>query len=305
MTSMVSGIVPVSVDPGDAEVVFSPDRPREGYWVGAPCVHVHEGTTYLAVRRRSPAERGYEIAIYERDGGGYERVATVEAAALGMTSVERPALVSGPDGIELYLPVDRGEGDWAVVRLDAADPSGIDPETARPVLTPGEDSDAATVKDPVVVRDERYYMYYAGHDGRSEQAHLATSADGEHWERSAANPVLPRGGWHDFHTRVSCVLPDGDEWLLLYGGSGRGDYRPQWNLRTGAGVAHSPDGIEDRSPSEPWLAMPHGSASVGFATCRYVDVLRHDEEWELFFEAARPDGAFDLRRVTASLDEGE
>lgn len=302
---MASRIVPVSVDPGDAEVVFPPDRPREGYWVGAPCVHVHEGTSYLAVRRRSPAERGYEIAIYERDGGEYDRIATVEAAAVGGTSVERPALVSGPDGVELYLPVDGGEGNWTIVKLDAAaDPSGFDPSTARTVLTPDEGSDAATVKDPVVVRGTQYFMYYAGHDEYSEQAHLATSTDGEHWERSPANPVLPRGGWHDFHTRVSCVLPQEDEWILLYGGSGRADYRPQWNLRTGVGTAPSPIAVEDRSPLEPWLAMCHDSAAEGFATCRYVDVLRREDEWELFFEAARPDGAFELRRVTADIDEG-
>lgn len=301
---MVSYTAPAPVDPGDSEVVFSPEREREGYWVGAPCAHVHEGTTYLAVRRRTPADRGYEVAIYERDGG-YERVATVEAAALGASSVERPALVSGPEGVELFLPVDRGEGDWGIVKLAAAaDPSGFDPTTARTVLTPGDGTDAATVKDPVVVRDDRYYMYYAGHDGHSEQAHLATSTDGERWERSPANPVLPRGGWHDFHTRIACVLPHGDEWFLLYDGSGRSDYRPQWNLRTGVGTAGAPGEVEDRSPAEPWLSMPHGSAGERFTTCRYADVLRRGDEWELFFEAARPDGAFELRRTTVDAAGG-
>ncbi|MFB6219891.1 MAG: hypothetical protein ABEH90_00505 [Halolamina sp.] len=305
-----------AVDPDDATVVFQPPGRGEGYWVGAPCVHVHDGTTYLAVRLRTPEDRGYALRIYASEersdnrakpGDGYDLRAELTASALGVESLERPALVTDPHSgaLKLYLPVDHGENDWTIQRLaDVSEPAAFDPATAHDVLVPQSGTtDEVTVKDPCVVTvGGRYYMFYAGHDGQSEQAHLATSVDGEDWQRAPANPVLPRAGWHDHHTRVSAVVPvrGCPGWHVFYGGSGTDDYGNTWNLRTGVATAQNLKRLTDTTPDGPWLstATADKSNATGFRTCRYLDVLDTGRNWELFFEAARRDGSFELRRAT-------
>ncbi len=303
---------PPAIDFGDAETVLEPDETGAGHWVGAPCVHRHRGATYLAVRKRDPDRRGHAVTIYERSGpGDLEARATLTADELDVVSVERAALTTNPrtGDLQLYLPVDRGANDWVVRKLrDASRPEAFDPDSARDVLRPRSGtSDASTVKDPVVLTvSGRYYMFYAGHDGASEQAHLATSVDGETWERHSANPVLPRAHWHDHHTRVSCVVPapDAPGWLVFYDGSGSTDAGKTWNLRTGVAAAPSLERVEDTSPDGPRYAAPTADAATGvtgFATCRYVDVLPGDGEWTVFAEVAREDESFELRRATAPV----
>lgn len=298
-----------AVDLASAETVFEPEGDGEGHWVGAPSVQRHDGTVYLGVRWRDPGRRGHAVAVYERTGSGtYEERARITAGALGVVSVERPALVTDPrtGALQCYLPVDRDENDWRILKLDdAAAPSAFDPATARTVLSPAPGTtDRVTVKDPVVVPvDGRYHMFYAGHDGTSEQAHLATSPDGETWRRVDANPVLGRSGWHDHHTRVSAVVPAPDDrgWLVFYGGSGTADYGATWNLRTGVAVADELSHPVDATPDAPWLSGPTADGATGlstFGTCRYLDLLVGDGELELFAEVARDDGAFELRHAT-------
>lgn len=297
-----------SVDPGDATVVFEPPESGEGHWVGAPSVHRHDGTTYLAVRLRNPDERGYALRIYAVDDG-YDLRMELTAAELGVESLERPALLTDPHtgALKLYLPVDHGENDWTIQRLaDASQPAAFDPDTAHDVLVPQPGTtDEVTVKDPYVVTvGGRYYMFYAGHDGRSEQAHLATSVDGEDWQRAPANPVLGRGGWHDYHTRVSAVVPvaDAPGWHVFYDGSGTADYGNTWNLRTGVAATQTFETLTDTTPGAPWLSSTAAdeSSETGFRTCRYLDVLNRGTNWDLYFETARRDGSFELRRVSAS-----
>lgn len=311
------------IDPADAETVFEPPERGEGHWVGAPSVHRHDGTTYLAVRWRDPDRRGHAIVVYERRGGDeserhpdtsdpsasheFERRFELTADELGVNSVERPCLVTDPrsGALELYFPVDWGENEWTLQKLaDASRPESFDPDTATTILSPlAGTTDCETVKDPYVVTvGHRYFMYYAGHDGETEQAHLATSTDGETWERSSENPVIARDGWHDFHTRVSCVVPARDcpAWHVLYDGSGTDDFGRVWNLRTGTGVSSDLETVFDATPDEPWLqarAEESDSAATEFVTCRYVDALDRGEQLELFFEAARSDGSFELRRA--------
>ncbi len=308
-----------AIDLADAEVLATPSGSGEGHWVGAPCVHRHGDRTYLALRRRDPDRRGYAIELYEREAADsdgwpeaeFERVVELRAEDVGAVSLERPSLVTDPasGALKLYLPVEHGENDWTIQRLADVDrPTAFDPATANDVLVPqAGTTDEETVKDPyVVVVGGRYYMFYAGHDGQSEQAHLATSVDGENWSRSPANPILSRAGWHDHHTRLSAVLPapDAPVWLAFYDGSGTADYGNTWNLRTGTAVSTDLAAFVDTSPDSPWLSAPTTASAVGlerFATCRYLDVLPHDPGWELLVEVAREDGAFELRRTTVAV----
>lgn len=296
------------MDPGAGTTLFAPDRPEIGHWRGAPCVHVQDGRTYVAIRERDPRRRGYAVVIYEwlaRDR--FEPVCTLAAADLGGTSVERPALVTDPHTgrTKLYVPVDRGENDWRIRKLaDAPEPAAFEAETAHDVLVPaGSGTDSATVKDPVVeVFDGRFVMFYAGHGGEREQAHLATSEDGERWQRSPANPILESGGWHDHHTRISCVVPAPDgSWIVLYDGSGRDDYGRTWNLRTGIATATDFETVRDWTTDRPAFAAPTCDRETNverFATCRYVDILVGESEWNVFAEVAREDEAFELRHTT-------
>jgi len=299
------------VDVSAAVTLLEPDTSGEGNWVGAPCVVRHDGTVYLAVRERTPDARGHSVRIYEyRDDELTERE-TLTADELGVVSVERPALVSDPAAgtLRLLLPVDTGAGDWEIRKLaDAAAPEQFDPATARTVLAPGPNrSDAAGVKDPhVLTLGGRYYMFYSGNDGVSEQAHLATSADGETWTKSPENPLLGRQFWHDHHTRISCVVPapDAPVWLVFYEGSGRADYGNTWNLRTGMAVSHDLETVTDATTDGPRLAAATVDRPTGvetFATCRYVDVLADGTAWQMFFEVAREDGSFELRRAEVAL----
>lgn len=307
---MTAYATPPEIDVSSAETVLEPEETGEGNWVGAPCVHRHDGTTYLAVRRRDPERRGHGLTVYERPTPGTlnERV-ELTADDLGAVSVERAALATNPatGQLQLYLPVDRGSNDWLIRKLADADrPAAFDPATARDVLRPRPGgSDAASVKDPYVLTvGGRYFMYYVGNDGRSEQAHLATSVDGETWER--VGRVLPRGYWHDYHTRIACAVPapDAPVWQVFYEGSGTTDAGKAWNVRTGTAVSPDLRRVTDTSPDGPRYAAPSADADTGldsFGTFRYADVLRNGNEWEIFAEVAREDGSFDLRRMTVEV----
>lgn len=285
--------------------LLEPPKSGEGYWVGAPCVEVYEGSILLTVRHRSPAERGHTITIYRQSSDtNYTPVTTVTAEALDVESIERAALLTDPrtEQLKLYLPVDRGENDWAIRKLDDVDsPGDFEPSTARDVLVPGTaGSDTVTVKDPCIVTiGGRYYLYYAGHDGSSEQAHLATSRDGERWHRADGNPVFTRSGWHDHHTRITCVVPaaDGPFWHVFFDGSGTDDFGSTWNLRTGHAISFDLTNIRDTTRDSPWLSTG-ADPTAGFATFRYLEVVDHNGMWELLAEVARSDGAFELRRAT-------
>jgi hypothetical protein len=301
---------PPAADFDSADVLLSPPETGQGHWVGAPCVHRYEGSVYLAARWRTPDERGYQLSIYERSDSAdqFTEVTTLTADELDVVSIERAALCTHPrtGALQCYLPVDRGGNDWVIQKLaDVDSPAALRPETARTVLAPEpQGSDAGTVKDPVVaIVGGRYYMYYAGFDGVSEQAHLATSVDGETWTKHPNNPLLGRGYWHDHHVRVSTVVPspDAPAWLVFYGGSGVTDEGRTWNLRTGVAVSPDLERITDTSPNGPYYVAPTADRMTGvstFATCRYLDILRYNDRWELFAEVAREDGSFELRHIT-------
>lgn len=305
---------PPDVDFADGETLLTPPKRGEGHWVGAPCIHRHGGQTYLGVRWRTPDDRGHRVTIYEYGGDGEltER-RSITAAELGVVSIERMALCTEPRSgdLQCYLPVDRGGNDWVIQKLaDAPTPAALDPDTARSVVTPDAGtSDAGTVKDPTIVTvGGRYYMYYAGADGLSEQAHLATSRDGATWMKHEANPVVQRGGWHDHHVRISTVIPapDAPVWLVFYDGSGVSDHGRTWNLRTGVGVSPDLERITDTSVAGPQYAAGTAERATGvstFAACRYLDILRTEQTWELFAEVACTDSSFELRRVTVPVSD--
>lgn len=294
-----------------AVTLLTPPERGKGHWVGAPSAHNHQGETYLAVRFRNPVDRGYVIRIYEKiDEEELTERAEIKSEELNVESIERPALITNPESgeQELYIPVDHANNDWTIQKLDGvSEPEQFDPSTARPVFSSDSYPDGLTaIKDPYIfIAEGRYYMYYAGYDGYSEQAYLATSLDGEQWKHSYNNPVMEREHWHDYHTRISSIVPVPNQpaWLVFYGGSNKADYENNLNLRTGFGYAEDLHEIVDKTKDAPCLTAPITKKAVGidqFATCRYLDILQKKEGHEIFMEMACEDGSFELSYIQSN-----
>lgn len=277
----------LATDPGT--VVVEPPGGGDGFWAGGPSVVHDAGVFHLAYRLRRPVDqgRGYaNVVARSTDGVRFEPVATVTAAQLGSASLERPALIRRPDGgWRLYVSCStRGSKHWWVEALDADEPAAL-ARGRRTMILPGDAS--AAWKDAVVHRDgHAWSMWACRHplDGGDEEADrmtswYLTSADGLRW----SNPVIalapPGGGWDARGTRITSVLP-GEPWTAFY--DGRADAAENWYERT-AGAEGAPDAFVPVT----------GPTPAG--TRRYLSIARVPDGVRLYWEAARPDGANELR----------
>ena len=71
----------------------------------------------------------------------------------------------------------------------------------------------------------RFWDFYNAANGSIEQMGIATSTDMKHWTRYAGNPVLrngPAGSYDEKFCSDGKVYRDGDHWVMLYFGVGRG-----------------------------------------------------------------------------------
>lgn len=308
-------VEPPLPDPSDYEVIRSAPKKKENYWVGAPSIFQDRSNTiWLTYRIRSPEERGEEMRI-ARSGDGYdfEDIKTIHKKDLGAKSLERSSLLEDPrtGNFKLYLSPDpdyyaadpQALG-WHIVKLeDVLDPANFDPSTAKVVLSPeGVGSESGPVKDPYVINlGWKFYMFYTAKDGGGERPHLATSIDGENWSKQKKmNPLLKRGGWHDFHTRVACVLPKEQGFIVYYEGANRRWYQPMYNIQTGIATSLDLKEYTDVSPDEPILKSPATSepnpeSRVDYRTLRYMDYALKKNKILFYYEAVNQKGAFDLR----------
>lgn len=290
-----------------AETVLEPEDRAGDNWIGAPSVVEYDGETHLAVRQRTGQRGGFSVVVFRQsEPGSYEPVADVTNDELGVRSFGRPALVEDPRSgdLKLYVSVEDGGTWWIQKFADVPSPDRLNPDTAYDVLLPQSGStDGAGVYDPYVITvGGQYVMFYAGDDGRSAQAHCATSPDGDRWTRLADSPVLPRQYWHDSHTRINCVFParDAPVWRIVYDGSGVDDFGRGWDHRVGTAVSHDLNYVIDTSTAAPFplsSTKQHADGSTALAPCRYVEVLPRDDAWEVFFEAPGGDDTFVLRRA--------
>lgn len=127
-----------------------------------------------------------------------------------------------------------------------------------PVLQTGPRGswDEVALGDPYVIRaDGGYWMFYLGQDrARRQRLGLARSADGIHWTRLRANPILDLGDPGAFDENglgEPAVWSSGGWWWMLYTGRDLREHRR-------IGIARSRDGVHwDRLPtlfagSESW-----------------------------------------------------
>ena len=134
-------------------------------------------------------------------------------------------------------------------------------------------------------------MFYSGSDERPEEdIFLAVSKDGVSWKRKGR--IFSRGSWHNYHTRVSCLLPMRREFLLFYEGSNSTWYKPHFNLNIGFALTSNMRDFRDLTQEKPSLFSPTAGE---FSTVRYLDYVEMNNKILFYYEAAKKNGSFELR----------
>ncbi|MFQ5631974.1 MAG: hypothetical protein ACE5I1_24655, partial [bacterium] len=151
----------------------------------------------------------------------------------------------------------------------------------NPIIMPSEPGswDTERVYHPTAFYDgQTFYIWYAGFDGKTMCTGLATSIDGQTFQKNAVNPVLDAGepgNWDDFGVWPnSGILFRDDRFMLFY--SAANSTRPTFGE---IGLATSFDGINwmkmnqnpvlTYGPLGSWDQQGLGSGSVLFENGTY------------------------------------
>lgn len=279
-------------------VIAQPEEKSKGFWVGG-CSSLKDdkGRVWLVYRWRNPEKRGHKLSIaISSDGVNFQTVKELNKKDFGeIESLERASILQDPytGKYRLYLSLEK-EGKWYIYKLkDAVSPEEFDPFTARPVFSPSpETKDSRKVKDPYIINFfNTWYMFYSGSgEEPQEETFLAISRDGENWTRRGL--VLQRSFWHNYHTRISCLIPTERGVAYLYEGSSFSSYEPHFNLNIGFGYTVDMRNFFDLTTQEPVLfSFTEGN----FSTIRYMDYVFLNDKVIFYYEAARDDDAFELR----------
>jgi len=279
-------------------VVAQPEGEDEGFWAGGCCsLKDNKEKIWLIYRLRNPEKRGYKLCIAtSQNGVNFQVVKELKKEEFGnIESLERASILQDlySGKYKLYPSLEK-EGKWYIYKLDDANsPEDFDPSTARPVFAPSAKAkDSRKAKDPYIINFfNTWYMFYSG-SGKDpqEETFLATSQDGEKWIRKGL--VLPRSYWHEYHTRMSCLIPTEKGFIYLYEGSSFSWYEPHFNLNVGFGYTVDMRNFFDLTTQEPSL---YSSTRGNFSTIRYMDYVFLNDKVLFYYEAARDNGAFELR----------
>ncbi len=277
----------------------------EGWWAGGPSAVLDGTSWWLAYRLRRPVGqgRGYANVVARSDDGiNFDTVCTLDRDAFGAESLERPALVRRPDGgWRIYVScATPGSKHWRVDAIDAESPAGFDVSAHVPTM-PG---DARTgVKDPVIhppSGDALWRAWVCCHPldepGAEDRmvTRLATSDDGLAWEFGAIVLAGRDGEWDGRGARFTSVDPQ-RRWAFY---DGRATADENFEERAAWAVASTADGPFEFAGGP--IGSPHARHGL-----RYVDaVALGDGGYRLYYEAARPDGAHELRTELVGKPHG-
>jgi hypothetical protein len=238
--------------------------------------------------------RGYaNVVAHSDDGLHFQTVATVYASSFDSASLERPALIRRPDGgWRLYVSCSTpGSKHWWVEAIDTpAGGTAADLVTGRrTVVLPG--SATSAWKDVVVTREGPLWRMWACEHlldlGEAEadrmRSMFGTSTDGLNWTFDGVALGPTAQSWDSRGVRITSAWEADGKWIASY--DGRASAAENWFERTGFAVGATPDEF----------APVAGPLDRDGRTLRYVTVARLPGGLRLFFEAARADGANDLR----------
>ncbi len=304
-------------------LIREPVSSGKGYWAGAPgaCFDEKDNLFYLSYRIRRPRgvapDRGGEARIAKsRDGIHFEDVWSVTKDAYRSPSIERCALMRGPDGRWHYFIsfVEPADGRWCVEVLTAEEISALKPSQARRVFSAGG-LGLEGVKDPWLMRaEDKFYIFlsvavpttdttaeshatadiYNTGECRS-QTGLAVSADLDNWEWLGVVFETPETGWDAYCRRINSVVPVGDGYLAFYdgGASHKDNYEEKTGLVKSADLRH----WQTLTPDGPLFSGIPGSGSV-----RYMDTVVVGDTAYLYYELCRPDGSHEIRGLQVAID---
>ncbi|QXJ23771.1 hypothetical protein AGRA3207_004972 [Actinomadura graeca] len=269
----------------------------EGHWAGAPSACVVDGVTYLAYRLRRPLGegRGHDVVIAaSHDGERFEPVVSIGKDRLDAESLERPALVRTDEGRwRLYLScATHRTKHWRIETLEAATLEGL--ADAEPsVVLPG--SPSVGVKDPVILREGGKWHLWASCHPLADPAEAdrmvtdyATSPDGLDWTWHGTALGGRPGHWDARGVRVAAVVPHRGHVFAYY--DGRATAAENYEERTGLAVGTG-FGVLAALGTSPVAESPHRGRGLRYLCAVPVP----GRGWRLYYEAARADGAHDIR----------
>ena len=282
---------------GHSEVAVPAPGPGPGSWAGAPSAVVDGAAMLLAHRVRRPAGEGRGVGVVvsrAADQVHFEEILTLPKERFAAESLERPALLRAADGTwHLYVScATPGTKHWRVDLLRAGtleDLARVAPQTVLP------GSARTAVKDPVVCRTEAgWQAWICVHPLEDPDATdrmwtaYAVSDDGIlwHWVGEALRPRP--GAWDRRGTRVTAAWRERRGWAALY--DGRASAGENFEERTGLARGPSPARLAAVGDA-PVASSPHGGRGLRYA-CR---VALPGGAHRLYYEAAREDGAHELR----------
>jgi hypothetical protein len=281
--------------PDRSVVAVPPPGTGPGMWAGAPSAARSDDEIYLAYRLRRPIGegRGYAVVVARStDGERFQSLLTINKQELDTESLERPALVTTPEGSwRLYLScATPGTKHWRIEVLEAPHPSAFDARRSRVVL-PG---DASTgIKDPVIVYDGSvWHLWASAHpmavpeEADQMVTDYACSPDGLNWEWQGT-ALSPRPGmWDSRGVRISAVRMAAGSVVAFY--DGRASAAENYEERTGVAAGPGPTSLTSQRPI---AQSPYGTGGL-----RYLSILDLGDSGErYYYEMTREDGAHELR----------
>jgi hypothetical protein len=282
--------------PDKCVVAVPPPAPGGGNWVGAPSAVRCGDEIFLAYRLRRPIGegRGYAIEIARSaDGEHFTPILAITKEQMDTESLERPVLVSLPDGRwRLYLScATYGTKHWRVEVMEADDPASFDPATRRTVL-PGDEKNA--VKDPVILHHDGLWHLWAsvhplGDDDQADQmvTQYATSPDGLDWTWHGVALDRRSGQWDARGVRVSAVRFTVGGVVAFY--DGRATAAENYEERTGLAMGAGPASLAAVG------LQPVAESAEGLRGLRYVSIVDLGDGHErLYYELTRADGSHEL-----------
>lgn len=304
-------------DPAEGKILMEPEKPENGYWIGAPSAWVDDGAVYLSARHRRPVSlgRGWKSSIYRSETGeDFDEIWACHAADFNTESIERSALVRAASGEwRLYVSYVDGDRRWRIDLLEASRVDDLDPDRRIPIMD-AESTSSEGVKDPVVhfIGGATYmFVAYAPRDSVvpgsthddlhgtgnvfttglvSHPSGLWLSADGHRFEFQR-DITVPGNGWDRNVARLSAVVRNGAGYTIFYDGRiTSGDvYEDKTGFCTSLDLVH----VFKHSVDGPVLESPYGTGCL-----RYLDCVRFGEDLIYYYELGRDDGAHELRVST-------